>query len=94
MDMLWLLARDSDSVALLPRVVVQDELRNGQHEKYCVVPQLNENFYAITVRRHFEPPLLKTILKIPEAYVLEAGMVSSSVKAGSARKVKSRAKPD
>jgi LysR family transcriptional activator of nhaA len=91
MAMLRLLARDSDSVALLPRVVVQDELRNGQLEEYCVVPQLNENFYAITVQRHFEPPLLKTLLKRPEADVLELGMVSSGVKAGSAGK--SRAKP-
>lgn len=93
MAMLRLLARDSDSVALLPRVVVQDELRNGQLEEYCVVPQLNENFYAITVQRHFEAPLLKTLLKRPEADVLEMGKVSSSVKARSAGKEKSRAKP-
>lgn len=70
MAMLRLLARDSDSVALVPTVVVQDELRDGQLEEYCVVPQLFENFYAITVRRHFAPPLLKTLLKRPEAEVL------------------------
>ena len=73
MAMLRLLARDSESVALLPTVVVQDELRSGRLLQYCVVPQLHENFYAITVQRHFEPPLLKALLKRTEAEVLGAG---------------------
>ena len=72
MAMLRLLARDSGNVALLPTVVVQDELRSGKLQEYCVVPQLHENFYAITVQRHFEPPLLKTLLGRPEAEVLGA----------------------
>lgn len=70
MAMLRLLARDSGHVALLPTVVVQDELRSGKLQEYCVVPQLYENFYAITVQRHFEPPLLKTLLRRSEAEVL------------------------
>lgn len=70
MAMLRLLARDSGNVALLPTVVVQDELRSGKLQEYCVVPQLHENFYAITVQRHFEPPLLKTLLRRSEAEVL------------------------
>jgi len=70
MAMLRLLARDSGHTALLPTVVVQDELRNGTLQEYCVVPQLHENFYAITVQRHFEPPLLKILLKRPESEVL------------------------
>ena len=70
MALLRLLARDSNSVALLPSVVVQDELRAGLLAEYCVVPDLYENFYAVTVQRHFEPPLLKTLLQRPEADVL------------------------
>ena len=70
MAMLRLLARDSGNVALLPTVVVQDELKSGKLQEYCVVPQLHENFYAITVQRHFEPPLLKTLLRRSEAEVL------------------------
>jgi LysR family transcriptional regulator, transcriptional activator of nhaA len=70
MAMLRLLARDSGNVALLPTVVVQDELKIGKLQEYCVVPQLHENFYAITVQRHFEPPLLKTLLRRSEAEVL------------------------
>jgi LysR family transcriptional activator of nhaA len=72
MAMLRLLARDSDSVALLPTVVVQDELRAGRLVEYGVVPELAETFYAITVRRHFEPPLLTELLRRPEADVLGA----------------------
>lgn len=70
MALLRLLARDSDSVALVPTVVVQDELRSGRLTEYCVVPDLFENFYAITVQRRFAPPLLKSLLDRSEAEVL------------------------
>lgn len=72
MALMRLLARDSDSIALLPSVVVQDELRSGRLVEYGVVPDLYENFYAISVKRHFEAPLLKALLKRPEADVLGA----------------------
>ncbi len=70
MALLRLLARDSDSVALLPTVVVQDELRSGALVEYVVVPNLHESFYAISVQRRFSPPLLKALLKRTEAEVL------------------------
>ena len=62
MALLRLLARDSDSVALVPTVVVQDELRSGQLVEYAVVPGLYETFFAISLQRRFEPPLLKSLL--------------------------------
>ena len=70
MALLRLLARDGRGVALVPSVVVQDELRNGSLVEYGVVPNLYENFYAITVPRHFEPTLLKDLVGRPEADVL------------------------
>lgn len=70
MAMLRLLARDSDAVALLPSVVVRDELASGQLVEYVVVPGLIETFYAITVQRHFEPPLLQELLRRDELDVL------------------------
>jgi LysR family transcriptional activator of nhaA len=76
MAMLRLMARDSDSVALVPSVVVQDELRSGRLQEYMVVPDLYESFYAITVQRHFEPPLLKALLKRPAHDVLGMGPVA------------------
>lgn len=62
MAMLRLLARDSGSVAMVPDVVVQDELEQGVLEKYCDVPGVHENFYAITARRHFRSAALKAVL--------------------------------
>lgn len=72
MALLRLLARDADSVALLPSVVVQDELRSGVLVEYAVVPDLHETFYAITVQRHFAPPMVRELLQRPEAEVLRA----------------------
>jgi len=70
MAMLRLLARDTAGVALLPAVVVRDELQSGLLQEYAVLPHLFESFYAITVQRHFEPPLLKALLQRGEAEVL------------------------
>jgi len=72
MALLRLLARDSSAVALLPAVVVQDELSSGILAEYGVVPGLFESFYAITVRRRFEFPLLKELWQRDEADVLGA----------------------
>ncbi len=71
MAMLRLLARDTKGIALLPAVVVRDELKAGDLVEYCVVPGLHENFYAVTLQRRFEAPLLKALLKRPGAEVLE-----------------------
>ncbi len=70
MAMLRLLARDTDAIALVPTVVVQDELRSGVLVEYCVVPKLFEDFYAITVKRHFQSPILRTLLKRRDEAVL------------------------
>lgn len=66
MALLRLLARDSDSVALVPTVVVQDELQSGRLVEYAVVPGLYETFFAISLQRRFEPPLLKSLLQQSE----------------------------
>ena len=62
MAMLRLLARDSGGVALLPAVVVQDELHSGVLQQYCVVPKVYENFYAISVERQFQSAVLNKLL--------------------------------
>ena len=41
-----LLARDTEAIALLPSVVVRDELRTGTLSELCVVPGLRETFDA------------------------------------------------
>lgn len=57
-----LLARDTRALALVPSVVVRDELREGVLSEHCVVPGLFETFYAITSKRKFQHPLLETVL--------------------------------
>lgn len=53
MAMLRLIARDSGWLALLPEVVVQDELRSGSLVRVGQSTQLQEHFYAITTaQRH------------------------------------------
>lgn len=71
MAMMRLLARDGHAVALLPSVVVRDELRGGRLQEYCVVPGLYEDFYAITVERQFPHPLLKPLLARDAAEILD-----------------------
>lgn len=65
MAMLRLLARDSGSVALVPEVVVQDELEQGLLLKYCEVPGIHEHFYAITAQRQFRSAALLAVLGEP-----------------------------
>lgn len=70
MAMLRLLARDTGALALLPSVVVRDEIRDGRLQEYCRVPGLFEHFYAITVKRHYQHGLLKTLFARSESEVL------------------------
>lgn len=67
-----LLARDSKALALVPSIVVRDELRDGVLSEHCVVPGLFETFYAITARRKFQHPLLEAVLTRDEHDLLDA----------------------
>jgi LysR family transcriptional activator of nhaA len=68
-----LLVRDSDGVALLPPVVVRDELKAATLKEYCAVPGIYESFYAIVVQRQYQHPLLRTLLGRSEHDLLGAG---------------------
>lgn len=73
MAMMRLLARDTHATALLPSVVVRDELKTGALEEYCEVPNLYETFYAVTVKRQYEHPLLRPLLARRENELLAMG---------------------
>ncbi len=62
MAMLRLLARDSGAITVVPEVVVQDELRDGRLQRYCAVPGVFENFYAITAARRSPSPIVQSML--------------------------------
>lgn len=67
MAMVRLLARETGALALVPPVVVQDELKSGVLIERCSVPQLRESFYAITMRRRFAHPVLREMLGLGES---------------------------
>jgi len=62
MAMLRLLARDTGAVTVLPEVVVKDELLQGRLRRYERLPNLFENFFAITLPREFMPSLVSELL--------------------------------
>ncbi|MBS0659979.1 MAG: LysR family transcriptional regulator [Verrucomicrobia bacterium] len=66
-----LLARDTGALALVPSVVVRDELRAGTLHEQCVVPGLWESFYATTAVRAFPHPLIEAALQRDERELLE-----------------------
>ncbi|KPK14681.1 MAG: LysR family transcriptional regulator [Myxococcales bacterium SG8_38] len=63
MAMLRLFARDSDCLALVPPVVVRDELSEGVLVERCKIPEITESFYAITQSRRFPNPLVRELLQ-------------------------------
>ncbi|PLC40993.1 LysR family transcriptional regulator [Ralstonia pickettii] len=62
MAMLRLIARDSGWLAVLPEVVVQDELRSGVLVTVGQSTLLQEHFYAITTTRRHRLEALETLL--------------------------------
>lgn len=72
MAMLRLLARDSGGLTVVPEVVVQDELESGKLDKYFVLNNVAERFYAITSKRHFELVALKNLLEKSQQSVAAA----------------------
>ena len=62
MAMLRLLARESEGVALVPPIVVRDELMAGILVERFRIPDFSENFYAIIQKRRFPNDLLSELL--------------------------------
>jgi len=65
MAMLRLLAREDIGLAVLPPIVVKDELAAGTLVAAEQFPQLSESFYAITLSRRFPNPLLQPLIGEP-----------------------------
>ena len=63
MAMLRLLAREDAGLAVLPSIVVQDELTTGLLVEAAQIEGISETFYAITRQRRFPNPLLPLLLQ-------------------------------
>ena len=65
MAMLRLLAREDVGLALVPSIVVKDELESGVLVEIQRLDELRETFFAITSARRFPNPLLDVLLRMP-----------------------------
>ena len=63
MAMLRLLARSDTGVAVIPPIVVRDELASGTLYELFQLPGITEVFYAVTIKRTFPNPLLAEVLE-------------------------------
>jgi LysR family transcriptional activator of nhaA len=73
MAMMRLLAREGVGLAVLPPIVVQDELRSGTLIEVDRLPGISETFYAVTMDRRFPNPLIRDLLGAIDAAPLDPG---------------------
>ncbi len=62
MAMIRLLAREGAGLAVVPPIVVKDELESGRLVEVDQFPRLVETFYAVTLARRFPNPLLREVI--------------------------------
>lgn len=62
MAMIRLLARAGIGLAVVPPIVIRDELASGRLTEIAPIPGLVETFYAVTVNRRFPNPLVDELL--------------------------------
>lgn len=62
MAMLRLMARESRALGVVPPIVVQDELADGELVEIRRLPDLYETFYAIAASRRFPNPLINELV--------------------------------
>ncbi|EED33337.1 transcriptional regulator, LysR family [gamma proteobacterium NOR5-3] len=62
MAMIRLLARADHGIAVVPPIVVRDELDSGLLVEAKHFDALTESFYAITLKRRFDNPLVRELL--------------------------------
>lgn len=64
MAMLRLLARENAGLAVIPPIVVQDELASGLLVEAARLDDVHETFFAVTALRRFPNPLLSEVLAV------------------------------
>ncbi|MCY1667141.1 LysR family transcriptional regulator [Rhizobium sp. SL86] len=62
MAMMRLLARSGVGLAVMPPIVVQQELETGMLSELDTLPGIVETFYAVQIKRRFPNPLIRVLL--------------------------------
>lgn len=63
MAMIRLLARDGAGLAVIPPIVVKDELETGLLVEASRLPRVKETFFAVLFKRRFPNPLVSRLLE-------------------------------
>jgi LysR family transcriptional activator of nhaA len=63
MAMMRLLVREGVGLAVIPPIVVTDELENDLLTEMCRLPGIAESFYAVSARRKYQNPLVTELLE-------------------------------
>lgn len=63
MAMMRLLARENIGLAVLPPIVVKDEIAAGLLVEGAQLPGITETFYAVTLERRFPNPLVRLLIQ-------------------------------
>lgn len=63
MAMVRLLAREGIGLAVIPPIVVKDELDSGMLAEYVSLPKIVESFYAVIAERKFPNPIIQDLLR-------------------------------
>jgi len=72
MAMMRLMAREGIGLAVVPPIVVKDELANGRLIEANQLPGISETFYAVTLARRFPNPLVRELLSAHRAWETES----------------------
>jgi LysR family transcriptional activator of nhaA len=62
MAMVRLLTREGAGLAVVPPIVVRDELETRQLRDYGQLPGVKESFFALTAKRRFPNPMIGTLM--------------------------------
>jgi LysR family transcriptional activator of nhaA len=64
MAMMRVLARQDIGLAVVPPIVVTDELANGPRVEACKLPDIQETFAALILKQRFPNPALGALLEV------------------------------
>lgn len=87
MAMLRLLARNDVGLGVVPSIVVRDELASGMLVEAARLPELHEDFYAVTLPREFPHPLVASLTSAARTQLAGAAAgTRAGQRAGTARR--------
>jgi len=59
-------------LAVMPKVVVRDEIARGELREYTTLPNVYEQFFAITIKKQYQPSSLTALLEQQQSMSLDA----------------------